>query len=332
MKRFDIKHSLIKTYAYYAVVLALSIAISQINEDLKLVWIYGAVRFGYLVYLTICYYISIGILSTRVNILSGPPGCGKTFIMTVLAVIHTHTFWAKYNQAKFLYTRHGDTVKYRSKLYKNRKVSEDKTKQVISLFDTADELKKNNKLPIISNITITAKGKSSYPLDLDYLMQLKRIPEGFIICIDEIGQTLAAEGYKETPKAIKDLFRLNRHFFDGYILATEQDHNNIDISVRRVVGQNFRLEKAKHVGRAYGLEILNKLNMIFGAVHALIAEKLYGFRKIEYHIEANTESQQNVKIINSSDKEEKTYFYIPACYVYYNDREMFPKQFKNIEK
>lgn len=333
-KKFEWNKSLLKTYLYYTAVLCLTIiiSISTDNDILKFVWIYGAVRFGYLVYLTFAYFISIGLLATRVNILSGPPGCGKTFIMTVLAVIHTKTFWIKYQIANFLYERHGDTVKWRSKLKKGASVGPNKASQVISLFDSARELTRLKRLPIISNIEITYKGYKSYPLELDYLMQLKRIPEGFIICVDEIGQMLAAQGYKETPKEIKELFRLNRHFFDGYILATEQDHNNIDISVRRVVGQNFRLEKAKHVGRAYGLEILNKLNLMFKAVRLLIAEKLYGFRKIEYHIEANTEATQNVRIINSTENEQKTYFYIPACYSYYDDREMFSKQFEKSKR
>ena len=333
-KGFDFEHSLLKTYIYYACVLLITIIISK-SSDNKIVqwfWLYGAIRFGYLVYLHLSYYMSIGILSTRANILAGPPGSGKTFGACVLAVVHTKVFWAKYRRAKFLYERHGDIVKYRSKLKKGERLSEDKALQVISLFEQAETLTKEKKLPIISNIKITYKGHTSYTYDnagiLDYLMQRKQVPEGWILLIDEIGQMLEAMGFKTTPDEVKETFRLNRHFWDGYILATEQDHNNIDISVRRVVGQNFRLEKARHVGRAYGLEILNKLNMVVHAVKLLIAERLYGFRKIEYHIEANTEATQNVRIVNQMEKEEKTYFFIPACYCYYNDREMFQKQFK----
>lgn len=337
-KGFDYNHSLIKTYLYYASVLLLTIIVSSStqNKILRWTWIYGAIRFGYLVYLHISYFISIGILSTRVNILSGPPGCGKTFIMVVLGVLHTKVFWAKYRTAKFLYERHGDIVKYRSKLKKGQRVSEDKAKQVISLFDNAEKLTKERKLPIISNIKITYKGHTSYTYDnkgiMEYLMQQKRVPEAWILLIDEIGELLEAMDFKTTPEKVKETFRLNRHFWDGYILATEQDHNNIDISVRRVVGQNFRLEKARHVGRAYGLEILNHINGIIHAIKLVIAERLYGFRKIEYHIEANTEATQNIRVINSTDKEEKTFFFIPACYNYYNDREMFQKQFETVSK
>jgi len=335
---FDYEHSLLKTYIYYVCVLLLTIIIATSSENkiLQWVWVYGAVRLGYLVYLNISYLMSIGILSMRVNILSGPPGCGKTFIMTVLAVIHTKVFWSKYHMAQFLYERHGDIVKYRSKLKKGAQVSKDKAMQVISLFDNALKLTKEKKLPIISNIKITFKGHTSYTYDnagiMKYLLQKELVPEGWILCVDEIGELLEAMGYKTTPEKVKETFRLNRHFWDGYILATEQDHNNIDISVRRVVGQNFRLEKARHVGRAYGLEILNRLNQVFHLVKLFIAERLYGFRKIEYHIEANTEATQNVRIINTTDKEEKTYFFIPACYSYYNDREMYQKQFEKSSK
>ena len=334
--KFDYKHSLLKTYLYYVSLLLITILISKTAPEeeklLKWIWLYGAIRLGYLIYLTFNYLMSIGTLSMRVNVLAGPPGSGKTFIMTILAVIHTKVFWAKYYKAKFLYERHGDIIKWRSKLKKGERVSQNKASQVISLFDTAVELTKNKKLPIISNIKIEYKGHSSYEFEMDYLMLRKRIPEGFILCIDEIGQLLDAQGFKTCPEEVKELFRLNRHFFDGYVLATEQDHNNIDISVRRVVGNNFRLEKAKHVGRAYGLEIVNKINKLISLVRLEINEKLYGFRKIEYHIESNTESQQNVRIINSTDNEEKTYFYIPACYNYYDDREKFQEQFRKMTK
>ena len=336
--QFDYNKSLLKTYIYYVSLLLVTILISQLSDNkiVRWFWVYGAIRLGYLVYLHISYFISIGILSTKVNILAGPPGSGKTFIMTVLGVIHCKVFWAKYRMSKFLYERHGDIVKWRSKIKKGARVSDAKANQVISLFENAEKLTKEKKLPIISNIKVSYMGHTCYHYDnegiMEYLMQKKTVPEGYILLIDEIGQLLEAMGFKSTPEEVKELFRLNRHFWDGFIFATEQDHNNIDISVRRVVGQNFRLEKARHVGRAYGLEIVNKINQLLQVVKLVIAERMYGFRKIEYHIETNTEATQNVRIINSTDKEEKTYFYIPACYVYYDDREMYWKQFKKASK
>lgn len=323
MKKFDWQHSLLKTYLYYIGLLLVTILLSQIKE-LRLIWIYGAIRFGYLLYLHFMYVKSIGVLATRVNILSGPPGASKTFITTVLAVRAIATYKMKYKVARLLYEQHGDTVKHRAEWKRNQRVGENKTRQVISLFESYSRMEKEGKLPIISNLTITYKGRKSYDLMPGHLTQVLMIPEGFILVVDEIGQTLGAMGFKDTPQATKDLFRLCRQFWDGYILATEQDHNNIDICVRRVVGENFRLERCKHVGRAYFLEILNRLNLAFQTVHALILEKSYGFRKIAYHIEANTEAQQNIRLLNG-EEENCNYFYIPACYCYYDDREKYPE-------
>ncbi len=100
------------------------------------------------------------------------------------------------------------------------------------------ELKDNKLLPVYSNLTMTDnKGYSSHGDYEMYMYQYKRIIEGGILAIDEIGEVLGKMYYwtaRNDPnsKDVSELGRFIRHFIDGYIVATEQNGSNVWCELR----------------------------------------------------------------------------------------------------
>ena len=99
--------------------------------------------------------------------------------------------------------------------------------------------KKNNILPIYSNLDFVEKKKHKQDL-LPYLCLQKRACYKAVFCIDEVSSMFPKDMYYATAgqsnpllDEMKELFKKNRHYTNGWILGTEQDGDDIFIGFRK---------------------------------------------------------------------------------------------------
>lgn len=157
------------------------------------------------------------ITSNRFIVFKGGLGKGKTIMMNLVS----HFLVKKRTMEN---TRNARYLKY---MQPNR-------------INVEKLLIKNKCLPIYSNIDFIDEKKFRNQELLPYLCLQKKAVNQSIFCIDEISSLFPKEMYYETVgresptlKGVKELFKKNRHYTNGWFLATEQDGNDIFIGFRK---------------------------------------------------------------------------------------------------
>lgn len=150
------------------------------------------------------------ITTTRFIIIEGDKGSGKTLIMNLVS--------------HYLYDKQADFNK-KHKRY-NRVMNSDYAKEY-------NNLKEQNKLPIYSNLEFVEKDKKGIKKSQDlipYLTLRKKAIYHPIFIIDEFSSLFPKEMYYENQAnpdpvvaEMKELFKKDRHYLNGWILGTEQD-------------------------------------------------------------------------------------------------------------
>ncbi len=155
-------------------------------------------------------------MKDRTIVFMGHKGKGKSLMMNLVA----HFLWKK-------------------RLKQNKKNKRyNKYKNPGYLIEEA-QLKQDKLLPIYSNLKFvdTKKQLKTQELIPYFEMQLKAV-EGAIFCIDEISSLYGKDIRNDedvdenTKKSIKENSKKNRHYTDGWILATEQDGEDIYKGIR----------------------------------------------------------------------------------------------------
>lgn len=160
------------------------------------------------------------IAQNRFVIFKGDLGKGKSILMNVTA----HYLWQKFEEQNHKQRRY-------NKVMRSDYVAE------------CNNLKDNNMLPIYSNLDFVYKDKKeelkSQEL-LPYLTLHKRAIQGGIFTIDEFSSLFPKEMYQEQQAMknpivdeMKEFFKKERHYINGYILGTEQDGEDMYIGFRK---------------------------------------------------------------------------------------------------
>lgn len=109
---------------------------------------------------------------------------------------------------------------------------------------------KASKLPPVmySNIPVVVwyrRGKPvfSRPLLKEHLLMQKRIEEGAIVLIDEVGQFCSQYSYDNpyVMENVQTLVRFFRHFVNGKLILTDQNSDNIVVPIRRRINVIYNL-------------------------------------------------------------------------------------------
>lgn len=162
------------------------------------------------------------IISSRFIVFMGSLGKGKSILMNLTA--------------RYIYNKQ-DNYNCKHRRY-NRIMLAD----YVSEYET---LKEQNKLPIYSNLdfvltnTNGKESKKSQELFPIITLQKRAIYSG-VICIDEVASLFPKEMYYENAsnpdplvEEMKEFFKKGRHYFNGWILGTEQDGQDIFIGFRK---------------------------------------------------------------------------------------------------
>ena len=123
-----------------------------------------------------------------------------------------------------------------------------------------------DKIPhCMANFDIKYDGKTSYPFSMEYLDQKKRLAEGFVCGLTELGNILPNSWSRipADPKKDKNDARIKsttlslcRQFFDLTIVGDEQRTGEIFLAFRALVTQNKDLRERKKVLRPIFLELI----------------------------------------------------------------------------
>lgn len=156
------------------------------------------------------------IISNRFIICKGGLGKGKSITMNLIAHFLNET---------------REEEKRKNARY-NKVMKPDYVKQEL-------ELKEQDLLPIYSNLDFAENGMKKQEL-LPYLCLQKRAVQKAVFCIDEVSSLFPKDMYystagQENPliEEMKELFKKNRHYTNGWILGTEQDGADIFIGFRK---------------------------------------------------------------------------------------------------
>lgn len=154
------------------------------------------------------------LVSNRFIVFKGDLGKGKSILMNLTA----HYLWQK------------QIVDNKRRLRYNLAMKPDYVRECVSLED-------QQLLPIYSNLDFTTQEGLKKQELMPFLCLQRRAIYRAVFCIDEISSLFPKEMYqevqgKDNPVAplvneMKELFKKNRHYTDGWILATEQDGEDI---------------------------------------------------------------------------------------------------------
>ena len=227
-------------------------------------------------------------------VIDGVPGAGKTIMANLLT--------------KFVLEKRKDDIHKKRRFYKytNPKVLKEE-----------ETLIEDGKLATYSNLDIKDKEKRTNKELMPYLlMQRKAV-------IDEIGQYMGKDLYYESGKGnplvmnLENIFRFIRHYLEGYIIATEQDGENIYIGIRRIGYTSISIpEKTKVFLSKAGKKVLklkNILNFILPGFLTINYKRV--FRNILFKLDS---LKTILKLLLP------TYFMLPKEY-YAKRKEIFEK-------
>lgn len=178
----------------------------------------------------------------HVKVHSGDPGSGKTSRAVHEGYLRAvqnfnelkYEFWLMHSMRDKIFES-GDVIK----ILKYKKLEES-----IEFYNSHPD-----KIPCLhSSFIITDyQGRTSYDITLDHLRGLKALPQRCCIVFDELGAVLKNEFSKSKIDYydVSDFARLIRHWYNGYFFGCEQDHKNIYIDFRRVVGENVLISSTE---------------------------------------------------------------------------------------
>ena len=192
----------------------------------------------------------LGMMKTsHFYVIEGIPGSGKSLFQSMLVKF-------------FVDVRN-------NKLYKNRRMYKYIKPDIL---DGENLLNDRNKLPVYSELklTDTLNGYTNEEL-YPYLFQRKKAVEQCVFVVDEIGEIFGKKLFYELPqddpivRTIEETFRYIRQNLEGYIVATEQNGDNIFLNMRRTGPTKIRAIKTVISLSAWGkfkLRLFNTLNLL----------------------------------------------------------------------
>lgn len=102
--------------------------------------------------------------------------------------------------------------------------------------------------PIYIYSNIPLKPKYYRPLDATHILKKKPMEEGSIVLIDEIGGTLADQYSWQSyclTLYLSQFVRFSRHWFDGFIVLTDQTSDSVPKAVRDRVACEYHLSNCR---------------------------------------------------------------------------------------
>ncbi len=221
----------------------------------------------------ICYKQDCSISRQRARVFAGEPGAGKTSRAVQEAYMMAINQW---NELKYEFWKlHGIRDKIYASGNKKKILYYKKLEESVRFYNEHP-----NKIPCLwSTFTIIDyTGRSSYDITLEHIRGLQSLPQFPVILFDELGAVLKNEfsNSKTSWYDVSDFARLIRHYYNGYFYGCEQDHNNIYIDFRRVVGENVLISCTEWV---------HKPIILYGIFHFL---KFLKFDSLDRKIKTQT--------------------------------------------
>lgn len=103
-----------------------------------------------------------------------------------------------------------------------------------------------HRIYVYSNIPLSWRNYRH--LETEHIKREKPLPEGTIVLIDEIGGTLANQYSYEsqvTTEILSNFVRFMRHWFDGFLICTDQTSDSVPKAVRDRIGTEYYLSKCR---------------------------------------------------------------------------------------
>ena len=220
-----------------------------------------------------CYKQDCSISRQRARVFAGEPGAGKTSRAVQEAYMMAINQW---NELKYEFWKlHGIRDKIYASGNKKKILYYKKLEESVRFYNEHPD-----KIPCLwSTFTIIDyTGRSSYDITLEHIRGLQSLPQYPVILFDELGAVLKNEfsNSKTSWYDVSDFARLIRHYYNGYFYGCEQDHNNIYIDFRRVVGENVLISCTEWV---------HKPIILYGIFHFL---KFLKFDSLDRKIKTQT--------------------------------------------
>ncbi len=234
------------------------------------------------------------IIQTRFIIFKGSWGKGKSILMNLVA--------------HYLYTKELDSIQ--NQLRYNLVMRPDYTREYFDLLERGF-------LPIYSNLDFIDEASYNATLrsqELEPFIKLKqRAIQKAVFCIDEFSSLFPKEMYYENQAnqnpeltEMKEFFKKNRHYTNGWILGTEQDGEDMYKGFRKngyalvtALGTTVSLPRKAKIIRSFK-NLFNKLAPAYFTtnVKQLFREELFTRDKIKLFFKLFLPA----------------YFYLPKCY------------------
>ena len=185
----------------------------------------------------------------RVTTYDGAPGVGKTLSMTYDGVI-----LAQFSESELWY----DYIMNGARLSAENCKDINDFWKVATVRETAEFLADTNGMGILfANYPIEVDGLLCCKLTKEHFLQRERLPERAVVLLDESADLFPCSRHNEKRDSeagienaiYNETFSKERHYFNGYILANEQDNKENYIGLRRVVSCNRYLHAREEVCR-----------------------------------------------------------------------------------
>lgn len=166
--------------------------------------------------------------SVRARCNEAPPGAGKTSEAISAAYILAQKADKELTYLYWYYLSKDD-----------KKLSPSQLTQKKAVVEAYEYYQRENTIPCLwSNITLKdEQGRKSNRLTIAHLLQIEKIPYKSVLVWDEISNDFPARVSKEALEPLADHAKFIRHYYDGYLIYTEQDSKNAFIDVRRNTGE-----------------------------------------------------------------------------------------------
>ena len=150
-------------------------------------------------------------------VIAAVPGAGKTIMANLLT--------------KFVLDKREEDLHRKRRYYKYTSPKTLEEEQVLI---------EENKLATYSNLDIKGNGNRTNKELMPYLLMQRKAVQKCVFLVDEIGNYMGKDllyaGVRGNPlvENLEKIFRFIRQYLNGYIIATEQDGENIYIGIRRI--------------------------------------------------------------------------------------------------
>ena len=290
--------------------------------------------------------------SVRARCNEAPPGAGKTSEAISASYILSQKAHKELTYLYWYYLSKDDKKLPPSQLAQK--------KEVVQAYEYYE---KENTIPCLwSNTTLKdEQGRKSNKLTIAHLLQIEKLPYKSVLVWDEISNDFPARVSKESLEPLADHAKFIRHYYDGYLIYTEQDSKNAFIDVRRNTGEvryyimqewflkpkflfkvfeYFQLKNTQELVKAskyqFGskpyLMLVNKSKFkskLFANLMARLKRYInyIGYRKYYYTLsgtQTSSVTEASVKDVNQGCVKS---FYLPSCLMVQYDERYFRNKY-----